>query len=141
MILRHLPEQYFITEIKAHKAGSNTKISVYLDGDHGIDIGMCATINKKLGRDLDEQELVPEPYALEVSSPGLDKPLRILRQYHKNLGKALKIVLQNQNQLEGTLTAVSEEFITVELKESNGGSKERQIPFLEIVSTHVLVSF
>lgn len=143
LVLQHLPDQrYFLTEIKAKQAGSKTKISIFLDGDEGIDIATCAQISRQVGKDLEELDLLEHPYTLMVSSPGLDQPLKLPRQYHRNLGKKLKIKLKNQDEIKAKLRDVGEDFIVIdELSASQGKNKEEKIPLSEIETTHVLASF
>lgn len=143
LVLRHLPDdRYFLTEISAKQAGANTKIAIFLDGDEGIAIDVCARISREVSKGLEALDIVEHSYTLMVSSPGLDKPLKLPRQYHRNLGKKLRIKLKNQEVLEGRLKEVKEESIVVnKLPAEQGKSKEEKIPFTEIVTTHVLVSF
>ena len=143
LVLRHLPDRrFFVTEIVARPAGSKTKISVFLDGDDGINIDTCAQVSKELGKELDEMDLLMHPYTLMVSSPGLDRPLKLPRQYHKNLGKEVKINLKNNELKRGTLTDVSHEFVIIEeTLTQQGKTKQEKIPFSEIETTHVLVTF
>ena len=76
IVVRHLPdESYFLTEIVAKQAGPKTKISIFLDGDRGIDIYVCAQVSRQVGKDLEDMELMKHPYTLMVSSPGLDRTL------------------------------------------------------------------
>ena len=135
----HLPDaQYFITDIRAKGGGAKTKIAIFIDGDKGIDIGTCGAINKQVGREMEQLGLLEGPYTLEVSSPGLDQPLKLPRQYHRNLGKNVRVTMESE-QVEGELEQVTEAFITV--KQSSGKGITRQIPFSEIIKTQVLVSF
>jgi ribosome maturation factor RimP len=143
LVLCHLPDdRYYLTEINAKQAGANTKICIFLDGDEGIDIGVCAQVSREVAKDLETLDLMKHPYTLMVSSPGLDRPLKLPRQYHRNLGKKLRIRLKNQKQIEGKLRGVKKEFIVVdELPTKQGKNKEKEIAFTEIETTHVLVSF
>ncbi|GJM28175.1 MAG: ribosome maturation factor RimP [Cyclobacteriaceae bacterium] len=143
MVVRHLPDsKYFLTEINAKPAGSKTKISIFLDGDDGIDIDTCAAVSRQLGKELEDLNVMDHPYTLMVSSPGLDRPLKLPRQYHRNIGRALKIKLNNQQLVEGKLSEVQEGFIVLEeIPAQQGEIKKDKIPFAEIETTHVLVSF
>jgi ribosome maturation factor RimP len=80
---------------------------------------------------------------LEVSTPGVDQPLKLKRQYHKNIGRKLKVTT-GQHILEGKLVDVGEEKIKLEQEFGEGKKKETksiEIPFSEIDKTFVLVSF
>ena len=140
MVEEFLPDpMYFITEVVVKPAGNKTKISVFLDGDEGIDIGLCASINRQLGHQLELEDLMSNSYTLEVSSPGTDRPLKMLRQYQKNVGRMVKVTM-SEEQLEGTLQEVHENYIVVnQLKGKQQISREIQLS--DIVKTQVLVSF
>ena len=143
LVLKHLPdERYYLTEIVARPAGSKTKISVFMDGDDGISIDTCAQVSRQVGKELDELDLLKHPYTLMVSSPGLDRPLKLPRQYHKNIGKVVKINLKNDVQKSGTLKQVGQEFVIIEeTLAGQGKTKEEKLLFSEIDKTHVLVTF
>ena len=143
IVERHLPDhRYFLTEIVAKQAGPKTKISIFLDGDEGIDIAVCAQVSRQVGNDLEELGIMKHPYTLMVSSPGLDRPLKMPRQYYKNLGKSIKIKLVDQQQIEGTLCEVLSDSIVLEMPAAKKQpSMKESIPFDEIETTHVLVTF
>jgi ribosome maturation factor RimP len=142
LVPSHLPDQrYFLTEVIAKPAGSKTKISIFLDGDEGIDINVCAQVSRQVSKALDALNLLQDPYTLMVSSPGLDRPLKLVRQYHRNIGKSVKITLKNQEKIVGKLGEVTDEFVVIEVTDQQGQVKVEKIPFPDIESTHVLVSF
>jgi len=147
-ILESEPE-YFLVDLRI-KPIHNLK--VFLDGDAGITIEKCVQINRKLYRKLEENALFPEgDFSLEVSSAGLDEPLKSLRQYKKNVGRLVEVQLLDGTQKEGALTGVNEEGIVVEVvtgKASNGKmpSKKKEISsqtflFNNIKSTKVQIVF
>lgn len=126
-------------EIKGDKGGKK-KIAVYLDGDKGISIEQCSRISRKLSSLIEEEEPSFSRYTLEVSSYGVGRPLKLLRQYKNNVGRKVRLELQGGKQVEGTLKEVSEKGLVVERK------KKKEImtlshDFDEIVNTQVLVSF
>lgn len=136
-------DSQFIVDVvvKGHKGPK--KVLVVLDGDRGVTIDDCANLSRELSKAFDDMQLFDESYTLEVSTPGLDQPLKLRRQYHKNIGRRLKLVTQ-QGIVEGKLLAVSEEKIALE--EEIGTGKEKQverieIPFSNIEKTFVLISF
>lgn len=142
LVLKHLPDpKYFLTEVRAKEAGSNTKISIFMDGDEGIDIDTCAQISRQVGKDLEDLGILNHAYTLMVSSPGLDRPLKLLRQYHRNIGRNLKIKLNNQQLMEGKLSEVQDDRIVLNVITQEQGTKKEKIAFAEIETTHVLVSF
>ena len=73
--------QYFLVEVKIRPTNN---VKVFLDGDKGISIEKCISYNRQLYKMLESSGLFPaDDFSLEVSSPGLDEPLKLMRQYHK----------------------------------------------------------
>ena len=62
-----------------------------MDTDSGITIGQCTELNRKIGEAIELQNVIPDSYVLEVSSPDLTKPLKLLRQYRKNIGRQFHV--------------------------------------------------
>lgn len=90
-------------------------IQVFVETDEGITIAQCGEISRELGARLDALNLLNEPYELEVSSPGVEKPLKLLRQYKKNVGRKFKIYYCEgieRKTLTGTLSGVEGEQLT-----------------------------
>jgi ribosome maturation factor RimP len=140
---------YFLVDLRI-KPTNNVK--VFLDGDSGITIEKCVQVNRKLYRKLEEAAFYPEgDFSLEVSSAGLDEPLKLLRQYKKNIGRLVEVQLQDGTQKEGQLMDVNEEGIVLEVssgKPSNGKlpSKKKEISshsflFNNIKSTKIQIVF
>lgn len=135
-------KEYFLVEVKI-KPTNNVK--VFLDGDEGIPIGKCAVYNKALYKQLEENGLFPsDDFSLEVSSPGLDEPLKLERQYKKNVGRDVEVVTVDGGKVEGRLVSVSAEGISVE--EEKGKNKKKQlilhtISNSDIKSTKIQIKF
>jgi ribosome maturation factor RimP len=115
--------EYFLVDVRI-KATNNVK--VYIDGDQGISIEKCVRYNRALYKKLEETGLFPNgDFSLEVSSPGLDEPLKLHRQYKKNIGRQVELVLQDGSRIEGRLLEVSEDGIIVE--ETRGRNKKKEV--------------
>ena len=112
---------YFLVDLRIKPTNN---IKVFLDGDSGITIEKCVQVNRKLYKKLEEAAFYPEgDFSLEISSAGLDEPLKSLRQYMKNIGRPVEVQFQDGSQKEGVLTGVNEEGIVLEIatgKPSNG---------------------
>lgn len=133
----------FLVDVVISSRQGPRKILVTVDGDNGIGIDECSAISRKLSGLLDESGVLDDQCTLEVSSPGVDQPLKLVRQYRKNVGRKLKVKSKGGLH-EGSLESVSEDFI--ELAETKGTGKKKevsivQIPFSEIEKAFVLVSF
>ncbi|MDH4057143.1 MAG: ribosome maturation factor RimP [Cyclobacteriaceae bacterium] len=140
---KHLNEGQFIVEVIASLKKTPNKLIVILDGDKGVTIDDCANLSRVLSDALDKMGFLKGAYMLEVSTPGLDHPLKLNRQYHKNIGRKVR-VKRADNTVEGLLVKVTEDGISVEQETGKGKKKEIKevrIPFVEIDKTFVLVTF
>lgn len=132
----------FIVDIKMH---SNGKLVILVDGDEGISIQDCVAISRHVGFHLEEENVIDSAYNLEVSSPGTDFPLVTERQYRKNIGRKLKVKLNDGHDIEGKLLEVSSQYIKLETITKEKGKKAvtltSEIPFENIATSKVLISF
>ncbi|AIN73364.1 ribosome assembly cofactor RimP [Flavobacterium psychrophilum] len=88
----------------------SNKIIITLDGDNGVQLQDCINISRSIDNNLDREEV---DFALEVASAGVSLPLKLVRQYKKNIGRTLKIKTATQT-IEALLLEVSDQDITVE---------------------------
>ena len=141
---RNLSPDKFVVEVLVSGKKIPKRVLVIIDGDHGITIDDCADLSRKISKEMDEQVFVGEEnYLLEVSTPGVDQPLKLKRQYSKNVGRNLKVKVR-ENIAEGRLKEVSEDQIVLVQEIGTGKKKELKeiaIPFSEIDKAFVLVSF
>ncbi|MNJ97333.1 Ribosome maturation factor RimP [compost metagenome] len=123
----------------------NNKLIIHVDGDEGISIQDCAAISRHVGFHLEEENTIEKAYNLEVSSPGVGEPLRLKRQYVKNIGRELSVKLTGGEVKEGKLLSADENSIIIEAKVKEKGKKvqlvETSIDFNDITETKVLISF
>ena len=135
-------ETVFPVEIKISPAND---IKVFLDADDGITIEKCTSINKALYKYIEESELFPGGnFSLEVSSPGVDEPLKLFRQYKKNIGRRIEVVLNDGTKAEGKLLNITDDEIVIEDKTGKGNKttvKATTILFNQIKHTKVLITF
>ena len=136
------PDQFLVdVVIKGHKGPK--KVLILIDSDKGVTIDDCANLSRELSKEFDDSQLFADSYMLEVSTPGLDQPLRLTRQYYKNIGRRVRVVTQQQA-IEGKLVEVGDEKIKLEQEIGTGKQRETKIvelSFSEIEKTFVLVSF
>ncbi|MGI4021612.1 MAG: ribosome assembly cofactor RimP [Janthinobacterium lividum] len=134
--------ELFLVDVKMHVNG---KLIILVDGDQGIGIADCAAISRHVGFHLEENNIIEQAYNLEVSSPGIDFPLKSLRQYQKNIGRNLLLKLTDGSQKEGELLAADEEGILIEEKIAVKGKKatlaETRLLYNQLNETTVLISF
>jgi ribosome maturation factor RimP len=134
--------ELFLVEVKMLP---NNKLIIHVDGDEGISIQDCAAISRHVGFHLEKENTIEKAYNLEVSSPGVGEPLKLKRQYVKNIGRELSVKLTGGEVKEGKLLSADENSITIEAKVKEKGKKvqlvETSIPFNDITETKVLISF
>jgi len=134
--------EYFLIEVKV-KPTNNIKF--YIDGDKGISIEKCVYFNRLLYKKIDEAGLFPQgDFSLEVSSPGVDKPLKLHRQYLKNTGRNVEVTFIDGSKKEGKLLQATNEDIILEQINGKGKKAETQqliIPFSNIKTTTVQIQF
>src|SRR4051812_24397087 len=133
---------HFLVEIRI-KPTNNFK--VFIDGDEGIVLSDLIQYNRKLYKLLEESTLFPDgDFSLEVSSPGLDEPLKLFRQYKKNIGRFVDVTLNDTTKKEGKLISASEDEIVVETETGKGKKKEikqETILFTDIKTTKIQIKF
>jgi len=132
---------HFLVEVVVSKH-KPWKFTVIVDGDQGIMIDDCAALSRALNESLEGE--ISDPYTLEVSTPGLDHPLKLKRQYKKNIGRGLKVVRKDKSIVNGALKQTEEEKIVLETEIGLGKKTEVkiiEIPFTEIEKAFVTVSF
>lgn len=135
-------QDYFIVDI----AQNNTKVEVFIDCDSGLSLGQCQKLSRYLEGVIDEQGWLGPKYILEVSSPGLTRPL-IPRQYVKNIGRKVKVQTESET-FEGILEKVENEavFISFTTVEKIGKKKVKtdvvkEIHFDDIKEIKIIISF
>lgn len=135
----------FLVDLKLH---AHNKLDVFIDSDFGISFEQCQKISRYLEQYLDEEQWLGEKYVLEVSSPGISRPLSMKRQYPRNVGRKVEVKLQDGDKRSGTLKEVEENHIVLEekVRRKEGKRKktevvETEIDFNSIKETKVKVSF
>jgi len=103
-----LSDDMFIVDITV---GTGNSISVSVDSDAGISVGECVQISRHIESSLDREV---EDFSLEVSSPGLSLPLKVLRQYLKNIGREVEVVTKNGEKQKGILKSANTEGFELE---------------------------
>jgi ribosome maturation factor RimP len=135
---------HFVVDVVISKHKPH-KVSVFVDGDNGITIDHCSDLSRALSEDLDKLDLIKDNYLLEVGTPGLDQPLKLKRQYVKNIGRGLKVVGKDKSIRQGKLVAATETLVTLETETVIKGKKTElkavEIPYNEIEKAIVMVSF
>ena len=134
----------FVVDVRVDSAN---KISVEVDKPEGITIEECINISRAIENGLDREI---EDFELEVSSPGLTEPFKVMEQYHKNCGRQVDVVKRDGQKINGLLQRIDEEGIELELKAKikELGQKRSKIvtqtvflKFSDIKTTKVTITF
>lgn len=130
----------FLIEVKMKPTNN---IKVFLDGDEGLNVLACSKINRALYKMIEEAELYPDgDFSLEVSSAGVDEPLKSMRQYIKNIGRTLQVSTLDEQIHLGVLRRASETEIMIEKTLPKGkGTVEEIIPFENVAKAVVQIVF
>ena len=108
--------------------GGNHKLTVFLDSDSGMSFSKCQKISRQLEARIEEEGMMPEKYTLDVSSPGIERPLKFKRQYIKNVGRKMEVLDAEGESYTGELTEVQDDRIKLEYKERiKEGKKKRTV--------------
>lgn len=131
---------HFLVDLEISPSG---QVSAFVDGDEGLSLDDCVRISRTLQAILDADPDVAEHYALEVSSPGVSRPLKLLRQYPKHIGRTLRLELADGRKLEGVLTAVGPDSLTLDIpgKNKKAPAERLEIPFDTVTGALVVVKF
>ena len=133
---------HFLVEVKIlpHK-----KVQVFVDADNGIKIEKCVKISRFVEKVLDEEKWLGEDYTLEVSSPGMDSPLKVFRQYKRRIGREIEVLLNTGVRHEGILKSATEEKLTIEqtikINKKEAETETLEFPFADIKHTKLILNF
>jgi ribosome maturation factor RimP len=138
--------------VNAHLAGTDkflveafikpvNRIYIFIDGDHGVKISDCVELSRHIESQYD-REIVD--FELNVSSSGADQPIRLPRQYLKNIGRSLQVKISEDRIITGKLEAMDEKsiiLVTEGDKKKKISPETLKLTFEEIVESKVIISF
>ncbi|WP_457651893.1 ribosome maturation factor RimP [Rhodocaloribacter sp.] len=125
----------FVVEVIVRGRKGSRVVEVFLDGDEPLSIEALARVSREVGFLLDVEEVIDGKYRLNVSSPGLDRPLTLPRQYKKHVGRTLRVRFrdgENERTVKGKLLETAEDGIVIA-----AGKEALRIPFTEMVQAKV----
>lgn len=119
-----------LVDVEYVKEGSNWYLRAYIDKEGGINVDDCELVSRALSDLLDEHDFISEAYILEVSSPGLLRPLKKDKDFERNLSELIEVKLykaiDKQKEFEGILKAYTSDTITIELEDGEERTFNRQ---------------
>lgn len=127
----------FLIDFIVRGSESSRVIEVFVDGEKNVSADECATVSKEIIKQIDENELL-KSYRLDVSSPGVDRPLIYLKQYQKHLNRLFEVEFKasdTSSTFKGRLISIEDEVLSFK------SDKEIKLKFSDIINAKVLVSF
>lgn len=119
--------------------GGHQLFRIYIDKEQGVTVDDCSKVSRQISAMLDVEDLIQGRYHLEVSSPGINRPLFVMKHYQKHIGSQVQIRLHapidNRRQFKGTLTRVVDEEIYLVLEDSG---QEVVLPFSAIEKANLI---
>jgi ribosome maturation factor RimP len=143
-ILRELIEDAITAEgfdleaLDVSRVGRRGRVKVVVDSDDGVDLDQCAELSHKVSSVLDEHDMLvgDAPYTLEVSSPGVTRPLTLPRHWRRNTGRLVRVVLSDGAVLTGRITAADEQEVVLDV----AGSAQT-VPYDRVGKAKIQVEF
>lgn len=129
-----------LVDVEFVKEGGSWYLRIYIDKPGGIGLEDCGRLSQKIDRLLDEKDPIPQSYYLEVSSPGIERPLKKISDYNRFAGELALITtfvpFDGKKKITGRITAARGDDIVID---SDG--KELSIPFRQVASARLKVEF
>ncbi len=126
----------YIVELIVRGERSSKVVELYVDTDSGISIDLCTSISREFSMQLDEEDVIAGRYRLDVSSPGVGRPLKLPRQYIRNVGRSIKIKITTESGtaiIEGKLMEAKDDSIVV-----STAARNSEIPTRNIVEATIV---
>lgn len=120
--------------------GKDNKITVFLDGDNGVTVKDCIDVSRAIEHNLDREQ---EDFELNVMSFGVGEPLKMIRQYKKNISRDIEVISLEGQKVEGELIAADDEKITVSVpaKKKKDAPIEAIFLYEQIKEARIIISF
>ncbi len=123
-------------DVEYIKEGNQWYLRVYLDKPEGITVNDCELVSRALEQKLDKKDPIKEPYILEVSSPGLDRPLKKDKDFERNIGNMVELKLykaiDKTKEFSGELMAYDDETVTLDMEEKTTVFQRKDIAIIRL---------
>lgn len=129
-----------LVDVEYVKEGTHWYLRIYIDKDGGVDIDDCSAVSHKVSEVLDRENLIPQAYMLEVSSPGIERPLRKKEDYDKYRGELVSVYstesIQGYKRFTGNLKGLIDNNVVLEFD-----GQEIAIPYDLVERAHITFEF
>jgi ribosome maturation factor RimP len=130
---------FFVIDINFRGDNRKKIIEVFVDAEKNIDADNLAEISREINSVIEEQEIIQQAYRLDVSTPGVDRPLKFLKQFSKHINRNFEVIYQTGDEtktITGKLLSIEKEELTF-----FSDKKEILIEFKNITTAKVIISF
>jgi ribosome maturation factor RimP len=132
---------FFLEDVHVASPGKHRIITCIVDGQTPLNLDQVTSVSRDISELLDVANFMDEsPFTLEVTSPGVDRPLTLLRHWQKNLNRLVKVVKQDGSVVSGRITTLEESHVLL-TEDLKGKSKEHTVQFADIKRATVEIEF
>ncbi|MFA9444724.1 ribosome maturation factor RimP [Egicoccus sp. AB-alg6-2] len=107
-----------LVDVEVKGQGARRLVRLIADAEGGLDVDVIATLSRRVGAALDEADVIPSSYTLEVTSPGVDRPLRQPRDFARNVGREVRVIrredIEGAREATGTVVTVDASGVTLD---------------------------
>ena len=125
-----------LVDVEYVKEGSNWYLRAYIDKEGGITVDDCEVVSRAFSDKLDEEDFIEEAYIMEVSSPGLGRPLKKEKDYKRSMGKELEIrtyrAIHKEKEFYGVLKAYDDDSVTIEKEQGQQTFQKSEIALIRL---------
>lgn len=142
LVHRDVEEEGFeLVDLQFKRAKGHYLLRIFMDHEKGVNLDDCERVSRRIGESLDAADLIPGPYILEVSSPGLDRPLKREKDFRRFQGQWIKVTfgepLQGFQSIEGKILSVDKQVLGIEDRQK----EKHRIPISHIQKARLIVDF
>ena len=131
---------FFLEDVFTSNPGNHRIVTCMVDGLKPLSLDEVTSISRSISEILDESPLLTEAFTLEVTSPGIERPLTLPRHWTKNLTRIVKVTLKDESEVSGRLTEF-DEVRAILIENIKGRMKTHEVAFAEIKKAHVEIEF
>ena len=132
-------KKFELVDVEFVKEGSDYYLRAYIDKEGGITIDDCELVSKAFEEKLDREDFIKEPYILEVSSPGLTRPLKKDKDYERSIGKEIEIktykAIGKEKSFTGVLKSYDKDTVTIDIDGKEIGIERSNISLIRLSFT------
>lgn len=130
-------QKFDLEDIKVSQAGRRRLVRIIVDADGGVDLDQCAEVSRRVSRAFDDTNVMGDnPYTLEVSSPGVSRPLTLPRHWRRAMGRLVRLTDIDGGTVEGRVSKAGDESVVLDVS-----GQSREINFADIRKARVQVEF